>query len=248
MKKATLSIFVLFFALLQITELKAQSTFTADLELMFRDTARNFVLEVGDSLDLGFSVVNHGPDDIDTSEFVYFSMTGVPSQYFLVIQSESGGLLPIPNGDTIDSRGLKFINDGSITEEVTETLCFFLRTNDDPNSFIHDPNQNNDTICFQLTWKAPDSVTSIRNPAMDAALKISPNPATSFVNVPIDGMQNQQGLLKVFSIDGRSMHEERIKDNKQKNLQLNVANWPKGMYIVDLQSEKVKRTGRFVVQ
>jgi hypothetical protein len=248
MKKIILSIFVLLFALLQTTELKAQSTFTADLELMFRDTARHFVIEVGDSLDLGFSVVNHGPDDIDTSQFVYFSMTGVPAQYFLIIQAETGGLLAIPNGDTIDSRGVRFSNTGLAPEEITETLCFFLRTNDDPDSFIYDPNQNNDTICFELTWKAPDSTTLIRNLAMDATLKISPNPATSVVNVPIDGMQNQQGILKVFSIDGRLMHEERIKDDKQKKLQLNVASWPKGMYIVDLQSEKGIRTGRFVVQ
>ena len=248
MKKTILSIFAFLFALMQTTELKAQSTFTADLELMFRDTARHFVLEVGDSLDLGFAVVNHGPDDIDTSEFVYFSMTGIPSQYFLVIQSETGGLVPIPNGDTIDSWGIRFSNDGSAPEEITETLCFFLRTNDDPDSFIYDPNQNNDTICFELTLKVPDSTTSIRNLAMDAALKISPNPATSFVNVPVDGLQNQQGLLKVLSVDGRVMHEEHIKDYKQKNLQLNVANWPKGMYIVDLQSEKGIRTGRFVVR
>jgi hypothetical protein len=175
-------------------------------------------------------------------------MTGVPPQYFLIIQTEAGDLVPIPNGDTMDSRGIQFSNNGSMSEDWTETLCFFLRTNDDPDSFIYDPNQSNDTICFQLTWKAPDSTTSIRNLIMDAALKISPNPATSFVNVPIDDMQNQQALLKVFSIDGRSIHEERIKDGKQKNLQLNVANWPKGMYIINLQLDKGIRTGRFVVQ
>lgn len=129
---------------------------------------------------------------------------------------------------------------------MTESYCYFLRTREDADSFIYDPNLTNDTICFHIVYKA-NPTSSIAGIAQNSNLKILPNPATGVVNIPIDDMQNQ-GLLRVFSIDGRLMHEEHIRNNKQKNLQLNVVNWPKGMYMADLQSEKIKRTGRFVVQ
>lgn len=107
MKKTTLFIAVFLFALLQTNDLKAQHTFTADLELIFRDTTRYFILDSGDSLDLGFAVVNHGPDNIDTSNYVLYNMTTIPPNYFLIVQTDDG--LPlISSGDTIDSKGIRF--------------------------------------------------------------------------------------------------------------------------------------------
>src|SRR5690349_12664200 len=246
MKKILVSVSALLCLLFQGINLQAQHTFTADLELIFRDGVNNFVLNPGDTIDAGFAVVNHGPDDIDTSNHVLYSMTEVPPNLFLIVQTDDG--LPfIDNGDTVDSRAVWFTNDEDNDEEYTESYCYFLRTSEDADSFIYDPNLTNDTICFTVVYKA-NTTSSINNISRAASLKISPNPATNLVNIPLDELKNQSAVLKVSAVDGMVIHEEQIPAKAAPRLSVDVSSWPKGIYFVNLQSDKVRRTGRFVVQ
>ena len=227
----------------------AQSQFTADLELIFRDTVRHFVVEPFDEgVDIGLAVVNHGPDDIDTSGFILFSMTGIPDNYSLVVQSDSGDLLMLPSGDTIKSRGVMFSQEGDFTADTTYKYCYFLKTNDDFEDFIYDPNQQNDTICFYVTYKKNDSLTSVRNFAQVEPLILTPNPTSSFVTVPLNTIDGLSATVSVFSMDGREVYSQKIKRNHGNSLTIDVANWNKGVYVLQILAERKLKTAKFTVQ
>jgi hypothetical protein len=248
MKKTLFLAAILFMALASRQQLHAQYTHTADLELIFRDTTRHFVIEPYDSVDVNFAVVNHGPDDIDTSNFVLYSMTFIPANYFLVVQSDNGSLMPIPSGDTVLSSGLRFLNTEPDTVEKTTEYCYFLRTTEDADSFINDANQLNDTICFSITYKKINPPTGIAGAeAQLAPLKIMPNPASDKVNIPIREFMNKETMLRIYSIDGRTAYQLKLTPPIDK-MQVDVRSWPKGIYLVDIQSGTLKRRGKFVVQ
>lgn len=242
---------ILFLALAMLAlpflqKLHAQATFTADLELIFRDTTRHFILEPYDSLDVGFAVVNHGPDDIDTSNYVLFSMTGIPSAYFLVVQSDDGHLMPIPEGDTVPSWGIRFTNMEPDTADITVDYCFFLRTTEDSDNFIDDSNQSNDTICFTVTYKKDQQTGIAHIGKQSVPLKISPNPASDIINIPVSEFGNKETRLTIYSTDGRIVYKQQW--NNMDNVQVDVRTWPKGMYIMDIRSDGLKKNGRFTVQ
>lgn len=248
MKKTLLLAAILLMVTASLQQLHAQYTHTADLELIFRDTVRHFVIEDGDSADVNFAVVNHGPDDIDTSNFVLFSMTNIPAAYFLIVQSDDGHLMTIGSGDTVLSRGMRFLNSEPDSIDYTEDYCFFLRTTEDSDSFINDTNQLNDTICFTVTFKKTNQPTGIAGAeAQLAPLKITPNPASDKVTIPMKEFMNKETMLRIYSIDGRTAYQLQLTPAIDK-MQVDVRSWPKGMYLVDMQSGMVKRRGKFVVQ
>lgn len=247
MKKILIATACLLLILGKMPDAAAQSTFTADLELIFRDTVRNFVIEPDDSVDIGFAVVNHGPDDIDTSSFVLFSMTGIPPSFFLIVQSDDGDLMLIPNGDTVLSRGVRFSNPDAAVNDTTFDYCFFLRVNEDPDSFIYDPNQLNDTICFSVTFKGTGPLSIAARNREASTLSISPNPATGKAGIDLPAGGGNEGILRVYSIDGRLWQELAVK-RQDTRLEWDVQHWPKGAYIVDYRNEKQRRTGKLLVQ
>lgn len=247
MKKTIFSMFALVFVMFQTVNTHAQFTFTADLELVFRDTTRHFVMNYNDTMQFGFSVINHGPDDIDTSNFILYGMTDIPPQYFLVVQNDAGGLQLLNHGDTINDRGITFVHNVEFAADSTFEYCYFLRTNEDPFEFIFDPNQQNDTICFSVTFKKA-ATSIIGTAAMSATLLIMPNPATDYVNIPLNHLQDKQALVTVTGIDGRIVYSERIERLKANARQLHVASWPKGMYMVTITSEGMRQAGKFVVR
>ncbi len=248
MKKRLFLVAMLFMVTASWQQLNAQYVHTADLQLIFRDTTTHFVIEPYDSADVNFAVVNHGPDDIDTSNFVLYGMTYVPANFFLIVQSDDGNLMPIASGDTVLSRGLRFLNTEPDTVDYTGNYCFFLRTTEDSDSFINDANQLNDTICFSVIYKKSNQPTGIAGAeAQLKALKITPNPASDNVNIPMKEFMNKETMLRIYSIDGRTAYQLQLKPNAAQML-IDIHTWPKGMYLVDIQSGTLKQRGKFVVQ
>lgn len=249
MKKITLMAALLLLTLPGLNRLYAQATFNTDLELIFREgSPTSFDLEPYDSVQIDLAVINHGPDAVDTSNFVLFGVTGIPAGFFLVVQDTGGGLVPIGVNDTVDCRGLKFMQDGSFERDTTFTYCYFLRVNEDPDQFIHDDNPLNDTVCFTITYKKNDSLTSIRRLQQETALQIVPNPATDKVSIPLQDMARKPALLQIFSVDGRLVHRQQLPAGSDGQVMVNVQAWNRGMYFIELESEHARRRGRFVLQ
>ncbi|RYG32504.1 MAG: hypothetical protein EOO01_34190, partial [Chitinophagaceae bacterium] len=146
MKKTILTCFALIMALgLSSSSVKAQATFTTDLEIIFRDTTRHFELEAfNDSVLVNFSIVNHGEDAVDTNGFILYGLPDLPAGWLLIVNALDDGPTSIAVGDTLDARGVLFSQSGNFDKDTTYKFCYYLTTNEDPDQFIFDPNQYND--------------------------------------------------------------------------------------------------------
>jgi|GEM_PF-945311 len=247
MKKTLLSVTLGLACLAMASRSEAQSVFTADLELIPETDVTGFTLNLGDSLDVGMRVINHGPDDIDTSGYVLWGFNDFP--YNLVVQG-SDGLIPIPSGDTVVSLGIRFLytEEYPFERDTTMEICYYLKTNLDPDEFITDTNQENDTFCFTITYKgeAPSALGQVRNGKTDIA--IFPNPATDMVHVPLDAKNRGMLEITVFTADGRVYHREQLAAGSKQEAVLATGQWPRGLYFVKVQSGADASTGKFLLR
>jgi len=80
-------------------------------------------------------------------------------------------------------------------------------------------------------------------------MNLQPNPARSKVAVVISGAQNQNAHLSLTDIAGKVVYSEDIvlsEKNAVRNL--DVSNYAKGIYIVQLKTDTQLKTERLVVQ
>ncbi len=83
----------------------------------------------------------------------------------------------------------------------------------------------------------------------DNILEASPSPATNFVNVNID-LVNQQSdaLLRVLDAGGKVIESKVYSELQKEQLQLNVENWANGSYFLHLTTAEGIKAFHFVVQ
>lgn len=215
----------------------------ADLELRFNEEINHFELLPDEEINVGFDVVNHGPDDIDTNSLITYGLEGL--QFFFIVQDENGDLIPLNEGDTMHAKGISFINGVERISDTTIAYCYYLRVNEDDSEFIHDPNSLNDTLCFTITYKAIPN--SLAEKEVDPLLTISPNPAHSQITIVHQGaLEKDPGYIRIYSSLGRLVYEKAM--NQQKSLNVSVDQWSSGIYFIRYQSGKLTATSRFRVE
>ncbi|SHN32967.1 discoidin domain-containing protein [Chitinophaga sp. CF418] len=90
-----------------------------------------------------------------------------------------------------------------------------------------------DAAAGRLAMAAP--AKSIEN---TFSVNVSPNPATNVLNVQLKGAA-QSSVLKVYSIGGQVVYQAKVNANVNQ-LQVNVSNWPKGIYIISIGDSRKK--------
>ncbi len=83
---------------------------------------------------------------------------------------------------------------------------------------------------------------SVSENANNNALKIFPNPATEHIVIGYSG-QLGTGTLRVFNANGKLVVEEKITANQ---LEVNTKTWPKGVYVVEVETKNSKLSQRVV--
>ena len=95
-----------------------------------------------------------------------------------------------------------------------------------------------------------DPCTGIQeHPSNELSLAIQPNPAYDKVTVTVTGLQ-KEAVLTLTGLEGRQVYSATIDpDGKQTvTRQLDVSRYPKGMYLMKLQSADKFTVTRFIVQ
>jgi len=226
----------------------AQSVFTTDLEIIPDTDVTEFTLDPGDSVDIGLRVINHGPDDIDTTNYILWGLNDFAG--FLVVQGNEGELLPIATGDTVISKGIRFkySEDAAFEETTPIEVCYYLKTNLDPDEFITDTNQENDTFCFTVIYtknEHPSAMEQVKN--KEIAIAVYPNPAENIVHIPLNKSRGLQ-MITVFTADGRVCYRKEADANNTREIVLATGEWPRGFYFVKVQSDTDTSTGKFHLQ
>jgi uncharacterized protein (DUF1501 family) len=80
----------------------------------------------------------------------------------------------------------------------------------------------------------------------DVQINVLPNPATHFVSIELD---NLDSFTQISIYDGQGMQIEKLHINTlrriDKNINLNISNYPSGSYFVHVQNRLVNKTKKF---
>jgi hypothetical protein len=91
--------------------------------------------------------------------------------------------------------------------------------------------------------------TGIPENSNDAfALSLSPNPSQGVFTIKITGIQNGQSNLTVTDIQGKPVLKETLNGQRTISRQLDISTYPKGIYLVKVQTADQVRIEKMVIQ
>ncbi|WP_425422171.1 T9SS type A sorting domain-containing protein [Phaeodactylibacter xiamenensis] len=99
------------------------------------------------------------------------------------------------------------------------------------------------TVCGNLVNTAPiEKRTKIR-------LNLFPNPTSSALHIQLQHAQSTQGKLQIENLSGQTLHTETLNLSPTlQSWQVDVADWPSGVYVVRLQAGSEQVVRKFVVE
>ena len=90
-------------------------------------------------------------------------------------------------------------------------------------------------------------VSNLSFDSIEGLVSIFPNPANSTLNIQLQHNQSTQGKLQIENLSGQTLHTETL--NLSPNLQswqVDVADWPSGVYVVRLLAGSDQVVRKFV--
>lgn len=185
----------------------------------------------GDS-DLSISTTSLPNATVDQPYSQTLSATGGISPYTWSISSAN-----LPAGLSLNaSTGII-----SGTPTAAETANFTIQVADSDSPVITD----NQALSITVDVSGTTSVNTIDK---NKLLKIIPNPARENIDILITDVQNDFEI-NIYSINGQKIFHVRIKGNNSEFLKkLDVSGYSKGIYIVEVRSEKLIITEKLVLE
>jgi hypothetical protein len=138
------------------------------------------------------------------------------------------------------------------TGESTQTISldstvFYIGSNEVTVEVTNTENcTNSDTIALEV-----DICTGILTPELRFEnINVFPNPSNGYVVIELTGLQNKEYHLGVYNSVGAIVFDENFENNgaKKQTWNLDLSSRAKGVYFIQLQSERGIRVERLVVQ
>jgi hypothetical protein len=110
-------------------------------------------------------------------------------------------------------------------------------------------NGNNCTSLVSSTLNVTVIAGVRNNSSIINRLEIYPNPASQNLNINIQSKQNANVQLRIFDVSGKEMLTNDIKITKGETLQkIDVSNFAKGIYVIQLTDVEGITNAKFVVK
>jgi len=134
--------------------------------------------------------------------------------------------------------------DGIAFEELQQIKGQGTSSTSHQYNFLHS-NVNNDITYYKLAQTDFNGISTevsvisvIRNVNEKAVLSIYPNPASDIVQLTVEGENLEKGKLIIYNNLGDTYYESQ--DFLQTDVNINIATWQKGIYLVQVKSpEKI---------
>lgn len=215
----------------------AQQKF-CDLEITILSPSEGQVIPYGDTANLDYVIKNLGPDTLDLSDTIYFSVDLLPFN-----SSIAANLSP---GDSITSTFLSTWHDTT----TNDTLTFCLYIVQELNETFSDTLLVNDTACVQfiLEGRATDIKLATNKPT---SLRLFPNPARHKVELELVGFTPGRGSIIISNVAGKECQrlEVEVKGNTpSQKVDLDISSLPTGIYLLEFRSENTLSVSKMVVQ
>ena len=85
----------------------------------------------------------------------------------------------------------------------------------------------------------------LNNNLPEIDFSLYPNPASNFINIELDQSAYRNNSMKIYNLLGELITEKRVSTSR---ISLDVSNYPKGVYLININSEQGNKTKRFIVQ
>lgn len=214
---------------------------SCDLELKIVEPADNAEIPFGDTATISYSIKNLGPEDITEQDTIYLNMQDMP---FLTFLHEH-----IAVGDSVIYPYLSIWNESD--SDLVFSACLFLRA--DMNHSIVDSFHANDSACVTFILKG--SSTGIADVSGSGAapekIALYPNPASTFVSIPLDNTLRKEGAVYVKDLLGRTCLQYSYGPaavSGSKALQLDVSALKPGVYFVEVNAAGKRYSGKLLIR
>lgn len=186
----------------------------------------------------------------DTANILFMQSTssGLNPSYFLqevIIQSVDTIIVNGTSRRRLDTSGPAWI------EGIGNTFGLFMEPWENVSGYINDLVcvTENDTIVYDgspleigIQGSCGLVASSLEKDNFNA-ISISPNPASSFINIKNNSIK--EGTLKISTLTGEIVHTQLLQG--QKNEQVPLENFVEGVYLLTIEIENSYSTERFVV-
>ncbi len=192
---------------------------------------RPYVMDSGDvSPDLYLKITNLGPDDLDTTDFIYLSGN------FKAIDTGTQGKKYLEPGDDLIIYWGKVVHNLSVPgTPIIYRICTHLSFSDTTNYFFQDPDADNDSICidFSLRGRAPDE-TGIST-LTAASFSIYPNPASGSINIQFRETASGPLVISIYDMQGRLLYRREDTPTGQNNTSIDIEALHPGAYLLEIR-------------
>ncbi len=158
--------------------------------------------------------------------------------------ADSNNIQMVFNAGTFDYTAMRFLTDSIKSKRYAFVLGKTIDSRWDARGFGDDyvPVVRLNLLPFKLT--GTEKVLSGNN-----KMEISPNPVgkDAYLNIDVALEIASDALLRVMSVDGRLVAEQVLEKFEKQNIQLEVAEYAAGTYIVQIITERGLLTKKFVV-
>lgn len=187
-----------------------------------------------------WTMVNHGPDTVRTSDTVkirsFYNIVFVAK--VLIVPGDTVELIPVPSP-------VKFKAPQGAPVPWVDTLiwCDSVSIKQGPgNTPLSDPDISDNHNCNSIVASAKQSVGIADIPSASTALRLYPNPAADKLNLEFDLVGGAQLTLR--DLVGKAVYSRSLEGTSPGNVHtIDVANLPKGLYLVEL-----RHNGHVIVQ
>lgn len=249
MKKILTLITLLFFGL----GLNAQTLPNVDLSFEIADppqSGTHYTIPFGDSIPISFKITNHGTGDLDTVDYVFYSIDLLPSgMAFVATDSLTGEKVYLQPGEHFIDRGILFSNsDSTLAEDETYEYCFYLLHNFGDSLFYNDTNALNDTLCFSINYlRNPDATSIAGNNSGTNRIDLYPNPAVKDLRIDFPRPLNKTHSFIVTNMMGQEVYRGDIAAGRSAYT-CDVSALPAGMYTVQISGADINVKKKWIKQ
>lgn len=215
---------------------------TCDMNVTLLEPASSAVINAFAQYNVRVNIANNGPDTLFSGDTLYYNLPSMPLityNPFILTQN----IVPQSNLN-LTLATLNNVNSDQ-NDQMMDYYVFVVSNPANNGRFIDTTNDdNNYDINTDVTFKAgnPTSISDVNGSSIP--VKLYPNPASSLLNVHV-GAGNNISSVVVHDIAGREvMNVAQFKSNGDKNIDISALQ--PGMYLVQIETEKGRATGKFI--
>lgn len=183
-----------------------------------------------------YMIQNRNSIEVFNADFSYRTTLNIPEGYGCMIAenifTNDGTICYItPNSDR--SGYLLIHETGSTISIIPYYGLLFLKKVGGQNKLFVADEKGGKTYVYSCPGNG-ETTTSVENVPAKVKRNAYPNPATDIVTLPYDA--NGATFMKIYDMQGKLVERKFLDKNKQE-LQLNVKDYPSGMYFFEVNGE-----------